>query len=149
MRCALIVGLICFFMLGLWLNVPQAILAVDSLLFTKNHQEMSIQCFANFWVFQREFSIRRSCTGTIRRVTWTALRAHCFSAPKRAAGAKAIRRPESRFQRWYFWFPPILGRCPRLVVNCAFGANSQGTATSRLGESGEDTHITVLRPRED
>ena len=56
-------------MLGLWLNVPQAILAVDSLAFTKNHQEMSIECFANFWVFQGEFALLRSCTGTIRRVS--------------------------------------------------------------------------------
>ena len=44
-------GINLFFHLGLWLNVPQAILAVDSPAFTKNHQEMSIQCFANFWIF--------------------------------------------------------------------------------------------------
>jgi hypothetical protein len=30
--------------------------------------------------------------------------------------------PDSRFQRCWFLIPLILGRCPRLVVNCAFGA---------------------------
>ena len=64
--------------------------------------------FCKFLDFSGGFALRRSCTGTIRRVTWTALRAPA-SAPKRAAGAKRIRRPESRFQHWYFWIPPILG----------------------------------------
>src|SRR6476659_4091583 len=70
-------GINLFFHLGLWLNVPQAILAVDSLSFTKNHQEMSIQCFANFWIssghlnrgnsFYVEAAARQS-----GQMTWTA-----------------------------------------------------------------------------
>jgi len=30
---------------------------------------------------------------------------------------------ESRFQRWLFDMDKTLGRCPRLLVNRAFGAN--------------------------
>ena len=37
-------------------------------------------------------------------------------------GLTITRRTDSRFQRCWFLIPLILGRCPRLVVNCAFGA---------------------------
>ena len=99
MRCALIVGLICFFMLGLWLNVPQAVLAVNSLSFTKNHQEMSIQCFANFWVFPEGSTPRRGHGGTIRMDDVDCFESALPLCSRRAAGAHSPRA-HRKFRPW-------------------------------------------------
>jgi hypothetical protein len=93
-------GINLFFHLGLWLNVPRAVLAVDSLSFTKNHQEMSTQCFANFWVFSEGSAPRRNCGGTIRTddVDCCGRRPPLRSPESREQ--KTIHRTESRFRRW-------------------------------------------------
>jgi hypothetical protein len=92
-------GINLFFHLGLWLNVPRAVLAVDSLSFTKNHQEMSTQCFANFWVFSEGSAPRRNCGGTIRTddVDCCGRRPPLRSPESREQ--KTIHRTESRFRR--------------------------------------------------
>jgi hypothetical protein len=50
----------------------------------------------------------------------------------RGVGVAITRRTDSRFQRWCFLILLILGRCPRLVVNCAFGAKRMRNAISLL-----------------
>jgi len=93
-----------FFHLGLWLNVPRAVLAVDSLSFTKKHQEMSIQCFAHFWIFSERLNrgnpfYVEAAARQFGRMTWTGVGGDCLCAPQRAA-SKTMHRAESRFRRW-------------------------------------------------
>jgi len=74
--------------------VPQAFLAVDSLSFTKNHREMSIQCFANFQIFSERLNLDplyvEAAAGQVARMTWTGLRS-----------ALPLRSPESRASEDY------------------------------------------------
>ena len=69
----------------------------------------------------------------------------CSQEPREQRQSGDLNRA---FSAGIFGFHQSWGDAPGLVVNCAFGANSQGTATSRLGESGEDTaHYSLEAPR--
>jgi len=50
-------------------------------------------------------------------------------------GLTITRGTDSRFQRCWLLIPLILGRCPRLVVNCAFGAKQVSRKLWRSGGS--------------